>query len=353
MSGFTLLWLWMLLVGALAAAVVVTLVLVLTRRGRRLRGTGPRVWGLPDLLGQTSPQALRSYRRTGIAGLVAMCLAAGTGLVLTARPADTAALESSVHSRDIVLCLDVSGSALPFDRQVIAAYRTLVSNFRTERIGMSIFNSTSRTVFPLTDDYRLVKNQLDKAVRILSKVTDQKSIDKMSRKDYQAVSDWLDGTQNRHDATSLIGDGLVGCETMLPGFTATARSRQARVSPASIVFATDNVLSGTPLYTLDQAMRLARLNSISVDALYTGPASSATGTQATALKKSITRQGGTFRTQADADSVAALVSSIERQQVRKARSKSTVQASDAPWLWVVAVTLLFVLGLLLLTRVRR
>ncbi len=353
MNGFTFLWPWMLLVAAIAAILVVTLVLMRTRRGRRTSGQGPRVWGLPDLLEQTSPQALRTYRLTGIAGLVAMCLAAGTGLVMTARPAQTGTLDSSVHSRDIVLCLDVSGSALPFDRQVIASYRSLVSDFRTERIGMSIFNSTSRTVFPLTDDYKLVKNQLDKALRVLSKVTDQKSIDTMSRKDYQAVSDWLDGTQNRHDATSLIGDGLVGCETMLPGFTATAKSTQARVSPASIVFATDNVLSGTPLYTLDQAMRLARLNSIGVDALYTGPASSVSGSQATALKKSITRQGGTFRAQADADSVAALVSSIERQQVRKARSESTVQASDAPWPWVVAIALLFVLGLLLLTRVRR
>ena len=39
----------------------------------------------------------------------------------------------------------------------------------------------------------------------------------MSDEDYQRISDWLDGTQNRTNATSLIGDGLVSCAAMLPG----------------------------------------------------------------------------------------------------------------------------------------
>ena len=353
MTGFTLLWPWMLLACALLAAAVVVLVLVLTRTSRRTAEPGPRVWDLSGLVQQTSAEHLRSYRRTGIAGFVAICLASAGSLLLAARPAATSAQDSSSHARDIVLCLDVSGSALPFDRQVIAAYRQLVTSFSSERIGLSIFNSTSRTVFPLTDDYSLVKNQLDHALKVLSKVTTQKSIDAMSQKDYQAVSDWLEGTQNRQDSTSLIGDGLVGCETMVPGFTATATKKQARVAPASIVFATDNVLSGTPLYTLDQAMHLAELNSIGVDALYTGPASQASASQARALKASITRRGGTFRTQADADSVAALVQSIERQQVRQARHESTVQASDRPWPLLLATTVVLLIGLALLAKVRR
>ncbi len=353
MSGFTFLWPWMLPLALVVAGIVIGLVLAATRRSKRRGQDGPSVWDLPALVEQTSGEKLHSYRRASAAALTAVCLAAAGSLVLAARPAVTASTDASTHSRDIVLCLDVSGSALPFDRQVIAAYRQIVTSFRTERIGMSIFNSTSRTVFPLTDDYSLVKNQLDKALTVLSKVTDQKSIDKMSQKDYQAVSDWLEGTQDRHDSTSLIGDGLVGCETMLPGFTVTAKTRHARVSPASIVFATDNVLSGTPLYSLDEALRLARLNSIGVDALYTGSASAVGTAQAKSLRSAITRAGGTFRTQADADSVAALVASIEKQQVRHARGESTVQASDAPWPFVAFVAFFLALGLLLLAKVRR
>ena len=78
-----------------------------------------------------------------------------------------------------MLCLDVSGSTLPYDREVIDTYRTLVDNFKGERIGLSIFNSTSRTVFPLTDDYELVSEQLDKTSTILKGVESQDDIDKM------------------------------------------------------------------------------------------------------------------------------------------------------------------------------
>ena len=101
---------------------------------------------------------------------------------------------------------------------MIDTYRRLVDSFKGERIGLSIFNSTSRTVFPLTDDYELVSEQLDKASTILKGVESQDDIDKMKDSDYQAISDWLEGTQNRKDATSLIGDGVVSCAAMLPGF---------------------------------------------------------------------------------------------------------------------------------------
>ena len=74
---------------------------------------------------------------------------------LVGRPARVAAEDEHSANRDIVLCLDVSGSTLPYDQQVIATYRTLISHFKGERIGLSIFNSTSRTVFPLTDDYTM------------------------------------------------------------------------------------------------------------------------------------------------------------------------------------------------------
>ena len=40
----------------------------------------------------------------------------------------------------------------------------------------------------------------------------------MKDSDYQAISDWLEGTQNRKESTSLIGDGVVSCAAMLPGF---------------------------------------------------------------------------------------------------------------------------------------
>ena len=190
--------------------------------------------------------------------LLVVALALATALV--ARPSTVDEGEEKASSRDIVLCLDVSGSALPYDREVIDTYRQLVDSFKGERIGLSIFNSTSRTVFPLTDDYELVSKQLDKASSILAGVESQDDIDKMKDSDYQAISDWLEGTQNRKESTSLIGDGVVSCAAMLPGFAygnASADNAE-RQRAASIVLATDNVVSGKPTYTLDEALNLTK-----------------------------------------------------------------------------------------------
>ena len=52
----------------------------------------------------------------------------------------------------------------------------------------------------MTDDYELVSKQLDKASSILAGVESQDDIDKMKDSDYQAISDWLEGTQNRKES---------------------------------------------------------------------------------------------------------------------------------------------------------
>jgi hypothetical protein len=243
-------------------------------------------------------------------------------------------------SRDIVLCLDVSGSALPFDREVIATYLQLVKSFKTERIALSIFNSTSRTVFPLTDDYSLVTKQLTTAMSALKGVQTQNDIDKMSDQQYQAISDWLSGTQNRKDATSLIGDGLVNCAAMVPGFSASANGSEKRSSPASIVFASDNVLSGSPLYTLQEALTIATKNDIHVDGLFTGAKADESSAAATDMRTRVEASGGAFLTRSQASSVDELVRSIESDKTKKAEQNSQIDLADQPAPWIAALVVL-------------
>ena len=178
------------------------------------RGTACRY----TVLTTTSIPSIHLWRLLGRIAVAALVAALAICTVLIARPAHVDRDAERSSSRDIVLCLDVSGSALPYDRAVIETYLELVSHFRGERIALSIFNSTSRTVFPLTDDYDLVSSQLTKAADALRGVESQDDIDKMSDKDYQKIADWLEGTQNRKNSTSLIGDGLVSCAAMIPGF---------------------------------------------------------------------------------------------------------------------------------------
>jgi hypothetical protein len=362
-SGFTWRWPLALLVGALIVAAVVVLVIRATTRKKLredtldTRAQEPNDANEASAADQNAPEksvvwtvrsffqlepigsAYRSYRIASIAALSLVCGALLVSLGLVARPSTVNENSTSSSSRDIVLCLDVSGSSLPFDREVIATYLELVKSFKTERIGMSIFNSTSRTVFPLTDDYDLVTTQLTSAMKALKGVQTQDDIDAMSDAQYQAISDWLAGTQNRKDATSLIGDGLVNCAAMIPGFSATGGDAQSG-SPASIVFASDNVLSGSPLYSLQEALDVAKKNSIHVDALFTGAQESEGDATTVDMKERVEADGGTFMTRSQENSVADLVRSIESEKSKQAEHDSTTDVIDSPTVWVGAVALL-------------
>lgn len=332
MSGFTFRWPLALILGVLLIAGAVWLVLWLTRRSRNTPQA--TVWDLFTVLkDRTSGSQFRTYRIAVVASVSLVCVSLLAALGLAARPSTVNESETASASRDIVLCLDVSGSALPFDREVIATYLDLVQNFRSERIGLSIFNSTSKTVFPLTNDYTLVTEQLTSAMDALKGVQTQADIDAMSDAQYQAISDWLAGTQNRKDATSLIGDGLVNCATMIPNFSPTA-SDAKRSTPASIVFASDNVLSGSPIYSLQEALDITAKNAIHVDALFTGPAESVANTETQDMKTRVEAGGGTFQTRSDSDSVDHLVRSIESESNRSAQNDSSSQMQDDPALWI-------------------
>jgi len=95
----------------------------------------------------------------GVVGVILLGTTIATGF-LAARPVERQVRSDELATRDIVLCLDVSGSMLEFDTQVVDRFLELLPSFNGERIALSIWNSTSRTVFPLTDDYTLVEEEL-------------------------------------------------------------------------------------------------------------------------------------------------------------------------------------------------
>ena len=165
----TLAWLWpWAAVALLVAAVALVVVIVAVSARRHRHDEGLRVFSLDDdLETEHASKLFHQWRLLNRGAVALLTVALLLAVVLSARPAQVDADSERASSRDIVLCLDVSGSALPYDRQVIGTYRDLVRSFEGERIGLSIFNSTSRTVFPLTDDYELVTAQLDEAERLL------------------------------------------------------------------------------------------------------------------------------------------------------------------------------------------
>ncbi len=347
-------WPWAALCGMLGALAIIILILALSNR--RKPDNALLVFSLDDDLGsEYASQLFHRWRWMNRLAAALVVAALMLTVALMARPATVDQSEEYSTSRDIILCLDVSGSTLPYDRQVIDTYLSLVSHFQGERIGMSIFNSTSRTIFPLTDDYELVSKQLNEASRTLTGVESQDSIDDMSDEDYQRISDWLEGTQNRKDTTSLIGDGVVSCAAMLPGFTygSTNETNGHRTRAASIVLATDNVVSGEPTYTLEQALELTSAAGITVDGLFSGPRVSESEETTTNMRELIEAHQGVFLTQSDGSTVSELVRNINKRRDKESRQASRAAMVDDPTWWVPALALIVAVWLVLTWRLKR
>ncbi|PLS25472.1 VWA domain-containing protein [Bifidobacterium imperatoris] len=346
-------WPWAALAGALTALAIVVLIIVFARHANT---SHEAVFSLDDDLNtERASRMFRQWRALNRTAVAMVVVALVLAIALVARPSQVDSSSEQASSRDIVLCLDVSGSTLPYDREVIDTYLELIKHFQGERIGLSIFNSTSRTVFPLTDDYDLVTEQLTAASKALKGVETQDDIDKMSDADYQKIADWLEGTQNRKDATSLIGDGVVSCAAMLPGFAygSATEANAERQRAASIVLATDNVVSGKPTYSLSEALDLTQQTKISVDGLYSGPQSSENDQATLDMKSAIESHGGVFLTQSNGQSVNELVKDIQSRRDSESASKAKASMSDAPGWWTLALVVALIAAMACAWRLKR
>lgn len=363
-------WCWplVLLVGIVISVIVVLLVLASSwlqslvkskQFTEHVHSEENYVFTLDDnLQGILASIAWRRWRLLRRFASIMLSLTLLSTLALAARPARVFNANEQASSRDIVLCLDVSGSTLPYDREVLRSYMNLVDHFQGERIGLSIFNSTSRTVFPLTDDYNLVKTQLKYASDLLDGVQSQNGIDNMQRKQYQQISDWLDGTQNRKNSTSLIGDGLVSCAAMLPGFIYGNAHNETKAAnrfnrTASIVLATDNVVSGKPNYTLQKALILTQLARIKVDGLYSGSQQSVNNPASLNMKSLIEKYGGAFLTLKSDNSIESLVKEIEKRHSGSDQTSTQSALSDDPGIWTILTILSFMIWLFAARSMKR
>lgn len=363
-------WCWplVLLVGIVISVIVVLLVLASSwlqslvkskQFTKHVHSEENYVFTLDDnLQGILASIAWRRWRLLRRFASIMLSLTLLSTLALAARPARVFNANEQASSRDIVLCLDVSGSTLPYDREVLRSYMNLVDHFQGERIGLSIFNSTSRTVFPLTDDYNLVKTQLKYASDLLDGVQSQNGIDNMQRKQYQQISDWLDGTQNRKNSTSLIGDGLVSCAAMLPGFIYGNAHNETKAAnrfnrTASIVLATDNVVSGKPTYTLQKALILTQLARIKVDGLYSGSQQSVNNPASLNMKSLIEKYGGAFLTLKSDNSIESLVKEIEKRHSGSDQTSTQSALSDDPGIWTILTILSFMIWLFAARSMKR
>ena len=136
-----LMWWWMWPIVVVAVAVTVLIGLVLRRHEsieRLVVAHVDRLRALP---------AYRDHARRRVRCLVVEVVcwavaACGVGLV-AARLQGIDDDDRQIRTRDVMLCLDVSGSMEGVDRQVINTYIQLADRITDDRIGFVMFDSSS------------------------------------------------------------------------------------------------------------------------------------------------------------------------------------------------------------------
>lgn len=324
---------WLLPLAAAAAAGAAWLVFRKDSRDnarRRPVAHADRLTALPEY-----QRALRRYRRwLGVAALAGLTLAASAAIA-AARPVTITTISPGQHNRDIVLCLDASGSMSSADAEVADVFTELAAGFDGERIGLTIFDSSAVQVFPLTDDYSYVQEQLKMA--------------KDAFNGEAGSSGFLDGTWNGR-GSSLIGDGLASCVESFPAMDTNPEDHAAggktRSRSRSVVLATDNFLSGDPIFTLDQAGALAQERNVRVYALNPGDFDYGTdsGQPGATLRAAAEATGGAYYPLDSPEAVAGIVRDVQATETAAIQGAPRAVVSDRPDL---PLTLALLSGLVL------
>ncbi|MDR6417463.1 VWA domain-containing protein [Pseudarthrobacter sulfonivorans] len=257
--------------------------------------------------------ALRRHRRwLAVAGLAAITMLV-SAVAAAARPVELTTIRPEQRNRDIMLCLDASGSMSSADSAVVEVFGVLAKEFDGERIGLTIFDSSAVQVFPLTDDYEYVQEQLKLA--------------KDAFDGNPGSAGFLDGTWSGR-GSSLIGDGLASCVNGFPGTKPDPGPQRSR----SVVLATDNYLSGDPIFTLAQAGALAQDAGVRVYALNPGDFDygPGPGQPGATLRAAAEASGGAYYALDTPDAVADIVRRVQETEAAAVQGAPRAVVSDRP-----------------------
>ncbi|MFJ2368246.1 VWA domain-containing protein [Microbacterium sp. NPDC087665] len=321
-------WLIIVAAGVVLVALGIGLALGLRRRGDATSGDRARIARAERLRSLPAFREALSRRMLALSGILLLgALTVVTAGVVAARPMSSQTIQPVNTSRDIMLCLDVSGSMSEVDVEVLSVFEELLDGFEGERIGLTIFNSSPVQIFPLTDDYDFIRTHLESI---------RESFDYVD----QIPEHWV-GTLNGNGA-SLIGDGLAACAM---GFDHPDDERSR-----SVIFATDNEVNGASIVTLEEAAAYAASQGVRVFAL--NPVLGKDADVSAELSAAAESTGGAAYGLRETTTVSDIVEQVREQDATELRGEAQVVWTDTPNLWIVVMSIALLSFVILLWRVR-
>ena len=169
--------------------------------------------------------------------------------ILTSRLYETKNHEEKFNNRDIMLCMDVSGSVNPLNKDIINTMKETVSKLKDERFGISVFNSSPVTILPLTTDYNYALSVLDMISAGLGN-----DVKIPYSKNY--IKQFLSlGASSGTRGSSLIGEGLAYCSSTLK-----KDDNRTKI----VILTTDNEVAGRQVITVPEAAAFSKANDVKV-----------------------------------------------------------------------------------------
>jgi len=365
---------WLFAILVVIAVVTIIWVFVTDRRSQGMSGSGARKprrrpwsrWGtqqsaeLPRRPANSASlfqlpavyARIRSQRRLHalLAVLLVACLLGASAIA--GRPVRVTERSDALANRDIVLCLDVSSSMVRIDSSVLTTFSDILEDFDGERVGLVAWNSAAQTIVPLTDDYDLLRQQMEDLGDVLDIDPDNATYKQQLR-----YAEAFSGTVNSSvNGSSLAGDGLASC--------AQAFDNQGLERSRSIILATDNQVidpDREQIYSLPDAVDLLSERKIRLFSIYGADDQQSyqyeleqTPEESREELKTLTeKQGkGRFYDVEDSGTGGDIVKQLEKTEVSALGGRKQTRRTDVPQMPIITLSLVL-LGYLGLTTWRR
>ena len=263
------------------------------------------------------------------AAVFLVCYIAST--ITASRPLKVSLEDTIYDSRDVMLCLDVSGSMYSSLSEIIDYFNDITTNLKGQRIGITLFDGFSVSITPLSNDYAA-----------LSELTEEL---RDNLRDYASLTSSSYGT-------SLIGNGLIGCVNNFDKLEDKDRTR-------TIIFATDNYGPDKDRNegnaTLTQAGDYAKRYGITIYGIDTGRYSRDSSTYENSTREFfdvVVASGGVYYSLNDGVDTKEIVKEIMAQDENRSQSSVKTIRSDAPNTAIIVLTLSTIAILILIWRLK-
>lgn len=280
--------------------VIVVLAVAFVMRGRPRDSSSGLIVANTNRIRSTSRfiQLVTRHRRWTLVQLVGVALIVVGASLFSTRLTTAAETASEQYNRDVMLCLDVSGSMRSVDAELMRSFAEIAGQLRGERIGLVVWDSSAVMKFPLTNDYAFIAEQLESGAEALEDG------------DYAWSNGVFEGS-----GSSLIGDGLASCVTRF--------DRLDEPRARTIVMATDNQVSGDEIYTLGQAVQLSIDNDIVVHGI-----APRDNRQVVEMRQQLQRTSGNTYVMTDSAGGDHIVTSIETMDRHRLRGLPVSSIND-------------------------